>query len=157
MSTTAHSRTASSRLLRMSGGIGRPRLEGRAVGLDSSHTAPAPGEEHGTTSQGHSYSIFQRAIQRRNVLAAVAAAKDLPQLSLGDALDLTVLVARKDPRRHERMAARWLLRLLEEDPDVTIQEAALAASSLAALSGAGYPEAAQTLKAVADRATRGLM
>ena len=57
----------------------------------------------------------------------MAAAKDLPQLSLGDALDLTVLVARKDPRRHERMAARWLLRLLEEDPDVTIQEAALAA------------------------------
>jgi hypothetical protein len=29
---------------------------------------------------------------------AVAAAKDLPQLGLADALELTVLVARKDPR-----------------------------------------------------------
>jgi len=75
------------------------------------------------------------------------------QLSLSDALDLTMLVARKDPQRHGRMAARWLLRLLEEDPDVTIQEAALAASSLAALPGAGYLEAVQVLKAMAERAT----
>jgi hypothetical protein len=44
---------------------------------------------------------------------AVAAARDLPQLSLADALELTVLVARKDPRRHPRVASRWLLRLLE--------------------------------------------
>ena len=87
------------------------------------------------------------------MLAALAAAKDLPQLSLADALDLTMLVAREDPRRHERMAARWLLRLLEEDPVLTIQEAALAASSLAALPGPGYLEAVQTLKAMAERAS----
>lgn len=54
---------------------------------------------------------------RGNVLSALAAAKDLPQLSLADALELTVLVARKDPWRHPRVAARWLLRLLEEQPD----------------------------------------
>ena len=87
--------------------------------------------------------MFKRAVQQRSVLAAVAAAKDLPQLSLTDALDLTMLVARKDPRRHHRMAARWLLRLLEEHPALTIEEAALAASSLAALPGPGYAEAAQ--------------
>jgi hypothetical protein len=34
----------------------------------------------------------------------------LPRLSLADALDLTMLIARKDPRRHPRVAARWLLR-----------------------------------------------
>ena len=39
---------------------------------------------------------------------ALAAAKDLPQLSLVDALELTVLVARKDPRRHQRVASPWL-------------------------------------------------
>jgi hypothetical protein len=38
---------------------------------------------------------------------AFAAAKDLPQLNLVDALELTILVARKDPRRHPRVAARW--------------------------------------------------
>ena len=87
------------------------------------------------------------------MLLALAAAKDLPQLSLVDALELTVLVAQKDPRRHRRVAARWLLRLLEEDPHATIEEAALAASSLIALTGVAHQEAAQTLRAMAERAT----
>jgi hypothetical protein len=43
---------------------------------------------------------------RGNVPSALAAARDLPQLSLVDALELTVLVARKDPRRHPRVAER---------------------------------------------------
>jgi hypothetical protein len=85
---------------------------------------------------------------------ALAAAKDLPQLSLVDALELTVLVARKDPGRHQRVAARWLLRYLEEDPHATIDEAALAASSLAALPGVGHDEAARALRALSERATR---
>ena len=106
------------------------------------------------TSQGRSYGIFQKALQRRNVVAALAAARELPQLSLDDALELTLLVARKDTRRHPRVAARWLQRYLEEDPRATVEEAALAASSLAALTGVGYLEAAQTLKAMAERATR---
>jgi hypothetical protein len=88
------------------------------------------------------------------VVAALAAARELPQISLVDALELTLLVARKDPNRHSRVAARWLQRYLEEDPEATIEEAALAASSLVALTGAGYLEAAQTLKAMAERATR---
>jgi hypothetical protein len=58
---------------------------------------PRRGEK--STSQGRSYGIFQKAIQRRNVVAAVAAARELPQLSLLDALELTMLIARKDPRR----------------------------------------------------------
>ena len=106
-----------------------------------------------STSQGRSYGIFQKAIQRRNVVAAVAAARELPQVSLLDALELTMLIARKDARRYPRVAARWLRRLLEEQPDLTIEEAALAASCLVALPGAGYREAAQTLKAMAETAT----
>jgi hypothetical protein len=58
------------------------------------------------------------------VVAAVAAARELPQLSLLDALELTMLIGRKDPGRYPRVAARWLQRLLEEHPDVTIEEAA---------------------------------
>jgi hypothetical protein len=84
---------------------------------------------------------------------AMSSARDLPQLSLADAFELTVLVARKDPRRHPRVAARWLLRFLEEDPHATIKEAVLAASSLAALTGVAHEEAAQTLRAMAERAT----
>jgi hypothetical protein len=48
---------------------------------------------------------------------------------------------------------RWLLRYLEEHPYATIEEAALAASSLAALPGVGHQEAAQTLRVMAERAT----
>jgi hypothetical protein len=84
---------------------------------------------------------------------ALAAAKDLPRLNVTDALELTILVARKEPRRHPRVAARWLLRFLEEHPHVTIEEAALAASSLVALTGAGYEEAGLTLRALAEKAT----
>jgi hypothetical protein len=39
-----------------------------------------------------------------------------------------MLIARKDPRRHPRVAARWLLRYLEECDDATIDEAAMAAA-----------------------------
>jgi hypothetical protein len=77
------------------------------------------------------------------VVAAVAAARELPRLNLLDALELTMLIVRKDSGRYARVAARWLQRLLEEHPDLTIEEAALAASCLVALPGAGYGEAAQ--------------
>ena len=77
---------------------------------------------------------------------AEATAKELFRLNLTDALELTLLVARKDPRRHPRVAARWLWRYLEEDPAGTVEEAVLAASSLIALTGAGYQEAVQTLR-----------
>lgn len=91
-----------------------------------------------STSQGRPYGIFQRAIKRRNVVAALAAAHELPQLSLDDALELTLLVARKDSRRHPRIAARGWARYLEEDPTATIEEAGLVASALLALPGAGF-------------------
>jgi hypothetical protein len=88
------------------------------------------------------------------VVAAVAAARELPQLNLLDALELTMLIARKDSSRYPRVAARWLQRYLEEHPEATIEEAALAASCLVALPGAGYREATQALKAMAETATR---
>jgi hypothetical protein len=99
------------------------------------------------TSQGHPYSIFRRAVERGNLLAAEAAAKELPRISLGDALDLTLLIARKDPRRHPRVAAPWLLRYLEECDDATIDEAAMVAACLAALAGDRHRDAALTLRA----------
>jgi hypothetical protein len=64
--------------------------------LDSDATLALPARPRGgvtSTSQGRSYGIFQKAIQRGNVVAAVAAAKELPQLSLLDALELTMLIA----------------------------------------------------------------
>jgi len=98
-------------------------------------------------------SIFRRAIQRGNLTVAEATAKELPPLDLTDALELTMLIARKDPRRHPRVAARWLLRYLEEVDEATIDEAVMVASCLAALAGDRYQDAALTLRAMAERAT----
>jgi hypothetical protein len=66
---------------------------------------------------------------------------------------LTLLIARNDPGRHPRFAARWLLRFLEEHPEATIEDALLVGSCLAALVGVSYREAAQTLRSMAERAT----
>jgi hypothetical protein len=106
-----------------------------------------------STSQGRPYSIFKRALQHGNLLVAEATAKELPPLNLVDALELTILIARKDPRRHPRVAARWLLRYLEDCDETTIDEAALVAACLAALAGDRYQDAALTLQAMAERAT----
>jgi hypothetical protein len=54
-------------------------------------------------------------------------------VGLVEALELTLLIAKKEPHRHPRVAARWLLRYLEESDTVTITEAGIAASCLAAL------------------------
>jgi hypothetical protein len=55
--------------------------------------------------------------------------------------------------RHPRVAARWLLRYLEEVTDATIEEAAMVAACLAALAGDRHWDAALTLRPVAERAT----
>jgi hypothetical protein len=80
-----------------------------------------------STSQGRPYAIFRRAFERKNLLIAEATARELPPLNLTDALDLTMLIAQKDPRRHPRVAARWLLCYLEECEEATIDEAAMPA------------------------------
>jgi hypothetical protein len=64
------------------------------------------------------------------------------------------VIARKDPRRHPRVAARSLLRYLEECDEATIEEAAMVAACLAALAGDRHGDAALTLRAMAERATR---
>jgi hypothetical protein len=96
-----------------------------------------PARKGKLTSQGHPRTIFKRALERGNLVVAEATAKELPPLSLTDALDLTMLIARKEPRRHTRVAARWLLRYLEECSDATIEEAAMVAACLAALADLG--------------------
>jgi hypothetical protein len=80
-------------------------------------------------------------------------ARELGRISLEEALALMVLVVQKDPGRRSRYAVRWLLRLLQEDENLTIEEAGLAASALGALGGRGHAEALASLSAMAERAT----
>src|SRR5262249_44292226 len=66
---------------------------------------------------------FKRALQHDNLLVAEATAREIGHVSLVEALELTALIARKAPRRHPGVAARWLLRYLEEHQTATIEEA----------------------------------
>jgi hypothetical protein len=47
---------------------------------------------------------FQRAIALRDLLGAESAAREMGGLYLADALDLLLLIARKEPARFERAA-----------------------------------------------------
>jgi hypothetical protein len=76
-------------------------------------------------------------------------AREIGRVSLAEALELTALIARKDPRRRSRAALRFLERLLEECPRLTVEEAALAASALAALGGPGHDSALGALMGLA--------
>ena len=84
-----------------------------------------------------------------NLTVAEGMARELGRISLADALELTALVARKDPRRHPRVAARWLQRYLEEC-DATLSEAALVVGALTALTGDRHAEAMRVLRAMVD-------
>jgi hypothetical protein len=64
---------------------------------------------------GTEHSEFQRALQAGNWMAAFAAAHSLPVVRLEDALELVLLGATQvGSDLYERLAVRWLTRLLEE-------------------------------------------
>jgi hypothetical protein len=83
------------------------------------------------TSRGHLYSQFQRALRTGNPTLALDAARELERLTLEDALGLCILL-RRDARRYERAAARWLSRYHAE-VEGTLAEIREIADLLAAL------------------------
>ena len=59
---------------------------------------------------------FRRAIERRSLINAELAAREMGRLSLEQALQLVVLYAEQDDPRAERAMVRWLGRLFLEKP-----------------------------------------
>jgi hypothetical protein len=84
------------------------------------------------TSQGSPHGRFQRARQRRHVVAAEIAAKEMGQLSVIDALALVACYARTGSPKFDRAALRWLARLGEER-EASLRDVRLAANCLEAL------------------------
>jgi hypothetical protein len=66
------------------------------------------------TAEAHAHVRFRRAIERRALWAAEDAARELPNLSLEDALQLLHLYAERQSPKFERAALRWLGRYLSE-------------------------------------------
>ncbi|HVF77443.1 MAG TPA: hypothetical protein VNA28_04020 [Solirubrobacteraceae bacterium] len=63
---------------------------------------------------GNSYSRFQRALATGNLHLIRAAAAELPQVDLVDALAVCVAIRDAEPQRFERAALRWLARYAVE-------------------------------------------
>ncbi|MGE5434765.1 MAG: hypothetical protein ACM3S3_08280 [Candidatus Doudnabacteria bacterium] len=79
-------------------------------------------------------------------------AREIGRVTIAEALELTALVARKQPDRYGRFAARWLC--LEEHERATLEEVALLVSNLQSLvSSREHPPAlARLRKAVSAHA-----
>jgi hypothetical protein len=108
-----------------------------------------------TTRPGHPRSIFQRAIERENVIVAEATAREIGRLSLRESLDLVALYALRDRARFERAAARWARRWLEEAESPTLDELAFVVGCLRVLGGAHHARALESLHALAAHAEDG--
>ena len=66
------------------------------------------------TAEAHAHARFRRAIERRALWAAENAARELPNFSLEDALQLVHLYADRGSPKFEKAAMRWLERYLTE-------------------------------------------
>ena len=84
------------------------------------------------TWQATAKQRFERAVHEGDLGAAETAAREMPGVSLYDALTLCELLAKRDPARYERAALRWLQRFVDERVPPLV-ELALAASALAEL------------------------
>jgi hypothetical protein len=68
------------------------------------------------TAHGSPATRFARAIERRSLINAELAAREMTVVSLEHALQLVILYAEQGEDRFERAAVRWLGRLLLEKP-----------------------------------------
>lgn len=82
------------------------------------------------TSEGSPYGRFTRALQRRSLHEAEAAAHEMPVLTLDDALQLVHLYAERASPKYERAALRWIARYVAESTPA-LRDLALVVASLA--------------------------
>jgi len=60
-------------------------------------------------------------------------AREIGRVTIAEALELTALVARKQPHRYGRFAARWLCLFLEEHEKVTLEDVESLVSNMRSL------------------------
>lgn len=102
-------------------------------------------------SAGTPRARFQRAVERRNLPLAEAAAHEVGRLALGDALCLLLLIAEKAPEKFERAAVRWVGRFAVETSGVRVPDLQLLLGAVAGLREPAPRASLETIATVADR------
>ena len=104
------------------------------------------------TSQAHAVSRFMRAVKTGNPNIVVAAAAELPRLSLADAMLVLLVFARARAPQTEAAAVRWAARYVAEvRPAPDAREAHLVLSAACALAGPCPGAGREALHALATR------
>jgi hypothetical protein len=102
------------------------------------------------TSQGHAVSRFAMAVKTGNPNLVVAAAAELPRVSLADALLVLLVFARAGAPQTEAAAVRWTARYLTEvRPTPRPREAHLVLSAACALAGPSAAAGREALHSLA--------
>lgn len=96
------------------------------------------------------HAQLQRALERRHLPLALAAARDCPALGLADALALSLLALESNPPLYDVLAARWSARWVTERR-ANLAEAALVVAALQAIAGRDPRAGGFALLAVAQR------
>src|SRR6266545_6518862 len=76
---------------------------------------------------------FRRALDRGNVTEALSAAAELQVVGLAEALELTLLLADREPAKYERAALRWHARFVREEAGVDMPESQAVLALLGAI------------------------
>jgi hypothetical protein len=95
--------------------------------------------------KGSPYATFQRSLETRRLSVVLAAAAELQRVQLDDALEILILRAQERDPRFDRAAARWVGRLLAENP-VGLADARFTLALVERL-----PACAETLRRLARR------
>lgn len=103
----------------------------------------------------HPRAVFQRAIERHNLAVAETVLRaEIPRPTLADLLELTALIALKDPGRRGRVTVRWLQRYLEASPHSVLADVSFIVACLDALGTGHHASALAALRALAERTLR---
>ena len=85
------------------------------------------------SSSGSPYARFRRALATGSLPLVHAAAAELPQVDLDDALRICLLMSEQDDSRYERAAVRGLARASLETPSMRLDDLRLGLVAFEAL------------------------
>jgi hypothetical protein len=121
------------------------------VGLAEGRRRPVGTCEHVFVSiKGSAYARFRRALKTDSPSLATAAAYELAQLNLADALRLCLVYARADSSRFDRAIVRWHARLCLDAKGLDPTTAQIALAAATGLAGPHRHQSALLLAAIAD-------